>query len=145
MHRSVQLTVRRLRIPEGPGTYARLYDAELAMRDGLRSSFAVPIGVLTVVIGLLGAMFRSYGLGSTSRDVAFSWLIGVAVYLCLRSFYFLVRAYHGHEYETLPSPVKIRQPEAALRAWHAQNGTPAEATADFEAWLEDRYAHAAEY
>jgi hypothetical protein len=73
-----------------------------------------------------------------------AWFVAAAAVLLAA--YLIVRAYLGYDYKAMPSALELQEYAATLKQWHAQAGDAAAvADADFESWLEDRYATAADH
>jgi len=126
--------------------YKDLYDAEAENRERVRAAVAVPIGLLTVFIGLLGTMLHTYQTDSSLCDVLFGWWFVTGSYFALRTIYYLIRVYHGHGYKAMPSVLELREHHDALVRWHRETGSnDAAADADFESVVSDQYARAADH
>ena len=126
--------------------YKAIYDAEIGHRDRLRNGVTVSSAILTAFVGLLGAMVKSYHLSATRLDQVFVFGTTAAGCFAALAIYFLVRSYHGHVYKAMPSALELRAHEADLREWHRETSSnDAAAAIDFESWLQERYAAAADH
>jgi hypothetical protein len=126
--------------------YRDLYRDEIDHHEKLRSAIAVPLGLLTILASLLATMLRGYELGDVSRDILFFWGLGAGIWFVGRCAYHMMRSYHGHLYKAMPSALEQKLHHEALKAWHSQFGNGAAAAdADFNEYLEEKYAAAADH
>ena len=80
------------------------YDSELARKDKLSDSLALPVSVLIVLGGLVVTMVRGYSYTSYWLTAPFLALVVLTGVCFLITLWFLSHAYHGnYEYERLPS------------------------------------------
>jgi hypothetical protein len=125
--------------------FEALYREELEERERLRAAAHITIGILALLGGLLAAMGQSLWFDATGLCLAFLALTAAALGFFVRALYFVVRCYHGHKYKGMPTALACRNHRDALRKWHVQYGKgQADADAEFEAWLEDAHATAAD-
>jgi len=102
--------------------FRELYAEELARRDALRGSVALPLGLLSVIGGALGALIADHPFRGNLIDGAFWTAAMVSIYLLVRGAYYLMKAYHGDRYRLLASPDKLLEHHDNLRSWHQQHG-----------------------
>jgi hypothetical protein len=127
-------------------TFEELYKHELEHRERLRAAIGIPVGLLVVIGGLLGAILQSFWFEAGILCYWF-WLavLGSALFF-VRAVYFLVRSYHGHTYRVMPFALESRTYRDALRDWHARYGNgPHEGDREYEDYLERLYAEAADH
>lgn len=124
--------------------FDNLYHHELAERERLRSGANITIGALAIVGGLLGSLIQGGWFDGRAASLTFaSFCVVASIFFC-RALWFLVRCYHGHTYKLLPTALSCRAHQIALREWHEKVGTLNQAEADFDEWLEEAYATAAD-
>lgn len=78
------------------------YDYELRRREELTGALSMPISVLTVLGGAMGAMARSFSYRDQPLTWAFGILLGLAVAFFVVCMVRLARAYHPQKYMYLP-------------------------------------------
>lgn len=121
------------------------YDFELERKEKLTDALTLPIGVLTVLGSVLGAMARSFSYKFpilTRMFVSFLVADIVAFAVCLL---YLARAYHRQTYVYLPTLKSLYQAKRELREYYEASGMPAEEAAEeFTENLEKRIIAAAD-
>jgi len=130
----------------GDMTFEELYKHELEHKERLRAAIGIPLGLLVVIGGLLGAMLQSVWFEPGGLCFWF-WLaaLGSALFF-VRAMYFLVRSYHGHVYKAMPFALEGRTYRDRLRHWHATYGNGShEGDREYEEYLERLYAEAADH
>jgi hypothetical protein len=125
--------------------FEQLYKDELRNRERVLGNVAVPIGLLTVLGGLIGTMVRSYTTSSDTLGYLFGWLSFVAASLFVVAAYSLFRSIHGHVYKIIPPAAELKDYELKLIEWHIKYGDGVEhGEADFQHQLEEMYIEAAD-
>ncbi|HMB90901.1 MAG TPA: hypothetical protein VKP65_08645 [Rhodothermales bacterium] len=111
--------------------YKDLYFAELERKEELRTALTLPIGILTVLGGVIAIYLREIGRAEM-LDVSISFL-GVFTFLLIMSFLAtvrnLVKSYHVYTYDFVPYATDLEQAYQDLVVYHE---TVEEAEADFE-------------
>lgn len=124
-----------------PIDYSRFYERELEQRSDLRSAVATPLGLFSLLGALIASMVTAHRLEGWGADIAFVVLIGSACATLGGSVYYLIRTYHGYTYKGVPTAKELREYRVSLEKWYAETGgSPANAQADVEAYLEEAYA-----
>jgi hypothetical protein len=121
-------------------TAAERYDAEFKRRDDMRGAAAIPLGVLSVLFGLLASMGGRFPLEGPWWWI-FWTAFGTATLFLLEAAYYLVRSYHGDTYKYVLSPSEWLKYRQQLADWHEAHGSGANAgVAEAEVELERQYA-----
>ncbi|NJM30728.1 MAG: hypothetical protein HC855_12080 [Rhizobiales bacterium] len=86
-----------------------LYFHELDRKKSLESMFALPIGIVAGLFGLIGYYFTKFnfnlqGFFQYNFELLFLFAAVVSVLALLLSAYWCARAVIGSEYEHLPAP-----------------------------------------
>lgn len=122
----------------------RLYDEELTWREQLSSAIGIPVGLATILGGLIALYLRTSG----GWQSPLGWWFGIAVIAALACFIAavisLVRARHGYEYERVPYPKDIHRYYVALREYHASADTLDLLEDEFAEWLDEKLVAAAD-
>ena len=96
------------------------YKFELERKDKLSTSLTLPVGVLTIIGGLLGLILRDFSF----REQRLSWFFGVAVaagaILFVVSVVLIILAYYRYRYEYVPTPREMREHEEKLQKYYEQ-------------------------
>lgn len=123
-----------------------LYKQETEHRERIRTALGVPVGLLVVIGGGLGAMLQSAWIEVGVLCIFFWLLASASCGFFLKAMYFLVRSYHGHVYRQMPFPAEQLRYRDGLREWHNKyGGGQVEADREYAAYLEDRYTDAADH
>jgi len=124
--------------------YKGAYEWELNDWDRHRSAVTTPIGIATIIGGILGYSAQKFETGSSWDTWAF-YVLGALSILCLAvAIYQLVRFIHGHVYARIPRPDHLLTYELEVIGWHERNGLDvALARAKIDANLTRAYAEAA--
>jgi uncharacterized protein with PQ loop repeat len=85
------------------------YKSEIERKDTLTSSMAIPVGVLTVLGGLLGLLSRDFSYEPTNISLAFVAVLAISALLFLISIVLLFCAYHGYTYSYLPTAKELKE------------------------------------
>jgi hypothetical protein len=122
------------------------YDFELVRKDQLTEALTLPIGVLTVLGSVLGAMAQSFNYHQhdavTLTFIVMVVLDVIAFTVCLS---YLARAYHAQTYTYLPTLKELHETEGDLTEFYeSTGGTREQAAADFTLSFEERIIHAAD-
>jgi hypothetical protein len=127
-------------------TFEELYKYELEHNERLRAAVGVPLGLLVVIGGLLGALLQSVWFEKGVLCVLF-WLAALASALFfVQTVYLLARSYHGYTYKAMPFALDMRRYRDGLREWHKLYGAePDEGDREYEKYLEHQYAEAADH
>lgn len=121
------------------------YRLEIERRRELTTALSLPVGVLTVLGGLLGLELKGFSYSICWLTVAFSTPVIITVVLYGLSLYNLIRSYHGYTYLIVPTPKQQKEYLDGLVAHYTGSGeTDAPAKAEFEEFLVDRYIDAVE-
>lgn len=102
--------------------YQKLYDAEFENRERLRSALGIPIALLTLLGGILGTMVPTIGADGTFLRSCFIFGFTCAACFFVVAVYSLIRAYHGYEYEGVPTLLDLRQYHAVLTKHFSDHG-----------------------
>jgi len=114
--------------------YRQLYFEELRRKEELRSALALPVGMLTVLGGVIAIYIRVLGRSSISDP----WvvLLGIGTLLLMGTFLLtvthLIKSYHDYTYSFVPYAPDLEEAFANLMEYHEAKG---QARADFEAEL----------
>ena len=88
--------------------YKKQYEIESARRQALNTAVAMPLGVISLVVGGLGLVAKAVPWPLTGS----AWLqiicIGVGTALVLASAYFAAKSYYGYEYGHMPTAAEIK-------------------------------------
>jgi hypothetical protein len=126
------------------------YKSEIERKDTLTNSMAIPVGVLTVLGGLLGFLSRDFSYGPTNISLAFVAVLTISSLLFLISIVLLFCAYHGYSYSYLPTAEELKKYFDALSAYLRQAKSSSDSddvvaqriTQRFNDMLERRYIDA---
>jgi hypothetical protein len=126
------------------------YKAEIERKDTLTNSMAIPVGVLTVLGGLLGFLSREFSYEPTNISRIFVAMLIVSALLFLASIVLLFCAYSGYTYSYLPTAKELKKYFDDFSAYLKQAKSPTEsdealaqrAKQQFEDMLERRYIDA---
>ncbi len=125
--------------------FEQLYKDELRNRERAIGNVAVPIGLLTVLGGLIGTMVRSYTASSDKLGYLFGGLSFIAAAFFVWAAFSVFRSIHGHVYKIMPSAAELKDFELKLMEWHVKYGDGIEhAEADFRHQLEEMHIEAAD-
>jgi hypothetical protein len=83
------------------------YEFEIERKDALTNAMAVPVGVLTVLGGLLGFLSRDFSYRPAYLSWIFVALLVIDALLFLVSVILLLCAYHGYAYSFLPTASEL--------------------------------------
>jgi hypothetical protein len=123
--------------------YRELYQEELDRRDSIQAASSIPIGLLTVLGGVLVTIL----VGDPPLRSVLGWLFvtsyGSACVFFFEAAYYLSRSLHGRTYKLAPSADLLLAHEVALANWHNLYGTKKGADEDFNEYLASKYAAAA--
>jgi len=126
------------------------YKSEIERKDTLTNSMAIPVGVLTVLGGLLGFLSRDFSYEPTNISLAFVVVLAISALLFLVSIVLLFCAYHGYSYSYLPTAKELKEYFDNLSAYLRQTKSSTESdevvakrvTQRFDDMLERRYIEA---
>lgn len=79
------------------------YDYELARKEKITDSLAMPVSVVIVLGGLVITMIRGFSYSNLRLTIPFVLLVGFDAFAFVRCLWFFAHAYHGQSYEYLPS------------------------------------------
>ena len=121
------------------------YDFELERKDKLTDALTLPIGVLTVLGSVLGAMAQSFSYVNPVLTRAFMGFVVADVIAFAVCLVYLACAYHAQAYVYLPSLKDLHQADTDLKEFYESAGLPQEdASGDFARSLEGRMIEAAD-
>ncbi len=127
-------------------TFEELYKHELEHKERLRAAISIPLGLLVVIGGLLGAMLQPVWFERSVLCFLFWFAVLGSAFFFVRAVYALVRSYHGHIYKATPLALKMRTYRDGLRVWHGTYGKgPNEGDLEYNEYLERSYAEAADH
>jgi hypothetical protein len=106
------------------------YDFELARKDKLTDSLNLPIGILTVVGGLLGVMVSGFSYQILWLKNIFTTILALDFAAFATSLIFLAFAFHRQRYGYLQFLGELRDAEVALQEYD-----PPTATERFQEYL----------
>jgi hypothetical protein len=121
------------------------YDFELERKERLTEALTLPIGVLTVLGSVVGAMAQSF----TYKFPILTWIFVPFVVVDILAFavclLYLARAYHSQTYIYLPTLKSLYQAKRELREFYEASSMPVEdAVQEFTENLERRIIAAAD-
>lgn len=98
--------------------YKKQYEIESARRQVMTSAVAMPVAIISLVLGGLAVVARSVQLPLTGS----AWLqvvcIAVAACLVLASAYYAARSFYGYEYGHIPTAGEIKSYYESLAAFY---------------------------
>src|SRR5262245_42324493 len=117
--------------------YKGLYEAESSRRTDIESSLSTPVTALTVLGGAL--YYLSTGVEFINDSATWALVAALAgslgFYTC--SLYYYLRAWHGYEYQRIPTSKKLGAHYQDLLDYYATyGGQPRDAFRDFKADLD---------
>jgi len=92
------------------------YKTEAERRDKLSASLTLPVGVLTVIGGLIGFLSKEFSYQSSELTPIFIILLGASILAFITSAVLLILAYYRYTYEYVPTPRNFREHEDKVRA-----------------------------
>jgi hypothetical protein len=122
----------------------QLYDSEWARRDQLAGAVTVPISVVTGLAGGIALLVSSYSFDTSLVTTVFWFLVVIAISFLLLAGFWLVRSYHGYEYEQIPSPAELEKYDRDLIVYYEAMGEAETGRPEFESYLGEKYIEAAE-
>ncbi len=121
-------------------TAAERYEAEFKRRDDMRGAAAIPLGVLSILFGLLASMGGRFPLEGPWWWVFWTAFATAALFL-VECAYYLMRSYHGDTYKHVLSPTEWLKYRDELIEWHTRYGRGAQdGKEEAESQLEAQYA-----
>jgi hypothetical protein len=103
------------------------YKFEVERKDKLSASLTLPVGVLTVVGGLLGFLSKEFSYQSADLMRVFVVLLGAGVLTFAVSAVLLILAYYRYTYDYIPTPREFRVHEEKVRdSFRGVSGTTEE-------------------
>lgn len=115
--------------------YKKQYEIESARRQAMTSAVAMPVAIISVVLGGLAVVSKSVQPPLTGS----AWLqlvcIAVAACLILASAYYAARSFYGYAYGHMPTAEEIKSYYEKLAAFYenTQSSTSAKVAAEKEA------------
>jgi hypothetical protein len=98
--------------------YKSFYDRELSRRNDLDNSINIPIGVITVLVGLIYYIFSNINIICSLWVYVFYISVSIPSLLILVSIYYLVKSYNnlfkGFEYHNFPTTLELRKYQLEL-------------------------------
>jgi hypothetical protein len=129
-----------------PFDYRENYHLELARRDALREAAGTPVGLLTLLGTALAFMVQKLRIENDWTTIAFAIVASAAVAGIISAAYLLVRALHGHTYQSIETALQLHAYHQKLRDWHEEFGNGAlVADREFDEHLQMRYAQTADH
>lgn len=125
--------------------YKELHNRELSRRKEIEDGINIPIGIITLMIGLISYFFQEQTdflqecLSKTLIIVIFSSLLVSAFFITMTFNNFL----KGYEYEYLPKPKELFDYENELIKFNSSVKKPERVS--FEYYLKENFANIANY
>lgn len=121
------------------------YDFELERKEKLTDALTLPIGVLTVLGSVLGAMAQSFSYRFPILTRIFVPFLIADILVFAGCLLYLARAYHSQTYIYLPTLKSLYVAKRELREFYEASGMPSEdAAQEFTVSLEKRIIAAAD-
>jgi len=114
---------------------------EVNRRHLLASSLAIPVGVLTVLVGALLVIVQGLRVPLGTLEIVQLLLIIICAFLIGRTIYFLYKFYHNYEYGYIATPKELKDYLNSLSEYHEQiGGSQQDADKEFEEYVNSEYA-----
>jgi hypothetical protein len=115
--------------------YKKQYEIESARRQAMTSAVAMPVAIISVVLGGLAVVSKSVQLPLTGSALFQLVCIAITACLVLASTYYAARSFYGYEYGHIPTADEIKRYYENLAAFYetTQSSASAKATAEQEA------------
>jgi len=132
-----------------PDDFAReRYDHEASRRGDLTSALALPLGVVSALVGALIVIVKDLQWPPTGLSWIQPVAAGLAIGGCAVSALFLVRSYFNYTYRYVITPKELNTYRAGLVAYYVAKGNSESAATDAAkkdtlAYLQERYAESA--
>ena len=120
------------------------YDFELQRKEQLTSALTLPVGVLSVLGGLMTAMARSFTGKHLWLSVSFFASSGVDVVVFFTCLIYLFRAYHEQKYMYLPLLYELQGWENDFVGLNSYDAAMGKADEAFERHIGERIIEAAD-
>ncbi|MFN9644230.1 MAG: hypothetical protein ACK6BG_03680 [Cyanobacteriota bacterium] len=131
--------------------YKEHYFNELKRREELTGRIALPLGILSILIGSIVAAFREINRPDTLNEYLIVILLICAVFPACMVIINLWRSYHNNRYWVIDTPAQIMSYKNKLLVYYEDPGiatesAPAEeAILDVLAYIDQEYAKHADY
>ena len=125
--------------------YKDHYQFEWDHRSHLTSAMNIPIAVATVLGGAVTVMAQKYPYNELMASYAFIATLSIAALCIAISILFLFSAFHGYQYQRVPTPLSLKAYYDELLAWHDKYSNGKEsADVKFDEYFNLRVAEATE-
>lgn len=125
--------------------YKDHYQFEWDHRSHITSALNVPIAVATVIGGAITVMAQKFPYSNEVITWFFVPLPSLGAISIIVSAVFLFKAFHGYQYQRIPTPQTLRNYYDKLVEWHNQYGNgKADADKEFDDYFHKRMAEATE-
>ncbi len=130
--------------------YQRNYYFELERRNHLTSTLSIPIGLITVLIGVMSYCIQRFSFDDYPDFHSLLFVFSAIFSACfaLLSTYFLFRSYHGYQYRYLSDSDDLLSYQKRLLAYYqgkSHGDSDSQTKLDFEAVLIEKYSGGATY
>jgi len=102
--------------------YKSNYAFEIARKTDLTSALALPVGVVSLLVGAVVAMSKDLHLPLGLVEQILLACIGISAAACALAGYFLYRASYNFEYGYAPTPQEIKEYIGRLIKFHQTQG-----------------------
>lgn len=126
------------------------YDHEASRRGELTSALALPLGVVSALLGALVVVVRDLHWPFEGWSLFQACMAAVSALACVVSAYFLVRSYFNYTYRYVVTPKVLNEYRARLIQHYLATGktdsdAKAAADADTHSYIQERYAESAHH
>jgi hypothetical protein len=106
--------------------YKSHYELELARKADLTAALALPVGVLSLLVGALVVVAKELHAPFSLVESIVCAAAGLSAVASLVSTYFLIRTLYNFAYGYVATPLEIQTYQSSLTAFHTGNGHPVE-------------------
>jgi hypothetical protein len=104
--------------------YKSHYELELTRKTDLTAGLAVPVGILSLLVGALVIMAKELHAPFSRSELVVCVSIALSALASLVSTYFLFRSLYNFAYGYVATPLEIQNYQAGLLAFHEGTGQP---------------------
>ncbi len=121
--------------------YREHYFFEINRKHQLTSQLGIPIGVLTILGGVIAFFVKSVQYIADVKWIMLAAIVLISMFFLGRTIYYLIRSYYGYTYRYIPTPKEIEKYREELVAYYEAEGTPeGDPGTEIKDFLLDRYA-----
>lgn len=102
--------------------YKSHYELELTRKTDLTAALAVPVGILSLLVGALVVMAKELHTPFSLSEKLLCVAIALSAIASLVSTYFLFRSLYNFAYGYIATPLEIQQYQAGLTSFHEGSG-----------------------